>query len=306
MEVVTVAGRVPADALGVVDVHEHLAAPASGRALAQEEDLDLSEPERVLEDLRAFAAAGGGALVEMTTVDYGRDLAALKRLASDSGIHVVAATGFNKGRYAREFVEGREPGELSRAQVGDVADGCGVVKFGTSLNEIAPWEETAARAAALTHLETGIPISTHTEAGTMALEQLELLESCGVPASAVIVGHLDRNPELELHREVIRRGAFVSYDQLPKPKYATADDATRNIVALAREGLHEQVVLGGDLSRRSYFGGWGGSPGLAFLVSEFRERLRAALDAASLDAAEVLEDLYVRNPARALAVRDHA
>lgn len=302
-EIITVAGTVPAAALGLVDIHEHLAAPAHGRALATEDDLDLVDPARITEDLRAFAAEGGGTVVEMTTVDYGRDLEALQGLARSCGVHIVAATGFNTNRYARPFVEGRSPQRLAHDQLHDVAAGCGVVKFGTSLHEIAPCEEVAAHAAALTHLQTGVPISTHTEAGTMALEQLELLERAGVSPSAVIVGHLDRNPDLALHRAVAGRGAFVAYDQLPKPKYATAQPAIENIVALAREGLHGQVVLGGDLSRRSYFAGWGGEPGLAFLPGVFRRRLGAALAVSGLDADAILEDLLVHNPARALSVR---
>lgn len=300
----TVRGDVHADALGAVDIHEHLAAPASRRALARDADRDLSAPERVLEDLRAFAAAGGATVVDMTTVDYGRDLDALRRLSAESGVHVVSATGFNTARYARDVIAGADARTLARRQVLDVESGCGLVKFGTSLDTIEPAEETAARAAARTHLETGVPISTHTEAGTMALAQLDLLERCDVSPAAVVIGHLDRNPDLALHRAIIRRGAFVAYDQLPKPKYGTLGDALANIVALAREGLHEQIVLGGDLSRRSYYSGWGGSPGLAFLVTTFRDRLREALDGAGLDAERIAADLLVHNPARALALRE--
>jgi len=305
---ITVTGPIGVEALGVVDCHEHLAAPARRRALAQACDLDLGEPVRIAGDLAAFAAAGGGAVVEMTTVDYGRDLAALAWLARETGVGIIAPTGFNTGHYGRAFAEGRAVAELSAAQVADVVAGddgvrCGVVKFGTSLNTIEPCEEAMALAAARTHLETGVPISTHTEAGTMALEQLDLLERAGVDPAAVIVGHLDRNPDLGLHRRVIRRGAFVAYDQLPKRKYATADAAIANVVALAREGRHEQVLLGGDLSRRSYFRGWGGDLHLDVVPGAFRARLGAALADAALDADAVLADLYVHNPARAFALR---
>jgi phosphotriesterase-related protein len=303
-----VGGPVPAGELGTVDCHEHLAAPAWRRSEAQEPDLDLGDPARVAEDLRAFAAAGGSTVVEMTTVDYGRDLPALACLARATGVRILAATGFNKARFARALVAGRSPAALSDVQVREVVEGvdgvrCGLVKFGTSLDEIQPCEEAAGLAAARTHLETGVPISTHTEAGTMALAQLDLLERAGVAPSAVVVGHLDRNPDLALHREVARRGAFVAYDQLPKRKYASAGPAIANIVALARAGLHEHVLVGGDLSRRRYFRGWGGELLLDVVPGAFRRRLGAALADASLDADAVLADVYVNNPARAFALR---
>ena len=217
----TVTGDVAAGAIAVGHSHEHLLA----RPPLDDPDLRLDDEDAVLRDLAAFRKAGGDLLVEATTVDYGRDLDGLARLARASGVHIVATTGFNKGVYCRRFCEGRSPAELARAQIADVERGCGVVKFGTSLERIEPWERVAAEAAATTHRATGVPILTHTEAGTMAHAQLDLLATHGVEPEAVILCHLDRLPDLDLHLSLIERGATLSYDQIPKPKYATADAA---------------------------------------------------------------------------------
>ena len=287
----TVLGEVDVSEAGYVDAHEHLVAIPE----LADPDLLLDRPAAVRQDIAAFIAGGGRTIVEMTTVDYGRDLPAVKGLAAETGVHVVAATGFNK--YRRDF--GESAPQLAADQIRDVLEhGCGVVKFATSLDTIEPWEQTALEAAALTHHETGCPIFTHTEAGTMAEEQLYRLERLGVAPGAVVLGHLDRNGDLETHLRLADRGAFISYDQLPKPKYAAERArAIEHIAALAERGLDERVVVGGDLARRSYFTGWGGGPGLGYLVETFRRDLVAAVGE------RVAENVLRHNPARALSVQ---
>jgi phosphotriesterase-related protein len=306
----TVLGRVEARALGRTHAHEHLVAHATPELVRDQPDLDLSEPDRVLLDLEAFRIAGGGAIVEMTTVDYGRDVAALAELSRRSGVAIVAATGFNKDIYCARFCARADPQELAETQIAEVTDGvagtdvrCGVVKFATGTDGPSPAERNAAHAAALTQLATGCPILTHTEAGAFALGQLELLADVGVAPSAVTLGHMDRNPDLGLHRELTQAGAFVSYDSIPKPKYATEAAAIELLIALARDGLHEQVVVGGDFARRSMFTGWGGSPGLTYLLGPFADRLRQAASRADIDGDDLVDAVLRRNPARALTFR---
>ena len=308
----TVLGPVDPDELNYIDAHEHLVAHPPASVVAQDGDLALDQPERVQADLTALRAWGRVGVVEMTTVDYGRDVAGLHALGQRTGVRIIAATGFNKGRYCRPFCEGHDPDELAAAQIAEILSGvgstgvrCGVVKFGTS-EAVEPWERTAARAAARAHLATGCPIFTHTEAGRLAQEQLALLTEEGVSPSAVTIGHLDRNPDLALHRRLAAQGAFLSYDQIPKPKYRTEPAAIALIVALARDGLHRQVVVGGDFARRSLFRGYGGQPGLSYLPSIFAPRLRAAADREGLDGVAIVTDVVQRNPRRALTFRPGA
>jgi 5-phospho-D-xylono-1,4-lactonase len=308
--VVTVLGAADPASLGLTHAHEHLVAHATPQLVAEDPDLDLSDPDPVLADLAAFRAAGGGAIVEMTTVDYGRDVSALAQLSRRSGVRVVAATGFNKDVYCAPYCTNADPQSLAATQIAEVTDGvagtgvrCGVVKFASSLDGPTPAEAIAAHAAAITHQATGCPILTHTEAGTFALGQLELMERHGVPPTAITLGHMDRNPDLGLHRELAQAGAFLSYDSLPKPKYATEGPAIELLISLAREGLHEQVVVGGDFARRSMFTGWGGGPGLSYISTVFASRLRDAAQRAGVDGDELVDAVLRRNPARALTFR---
>ncbi|HYF92373.1 MAG TPA: hypothetical protein VD969_08990 [Symbiobacteriaceae bacterium] len=306
----TVLGPVrPAD-LGVTHSHEHLVAHATAEIAAREEDLLLNEPARILPDLEAFRQAGGGAIVEMTTPDYGRDAAALRELSRRSCVHIIAASGYNKAIYCRPFVEGRTIAEIAAWMVTEVTNGiagtsmkAGVIKFATSLDQIDPAEEKVLRAAARAHRQTGVPLISHTEAGTMAVAQVEILAEEGVEADRLIICHMDRNADPAVHLDLARRGAYLSYDQIPKVKYNTEERSIRLITRLACAGLHSRVLVGGDFARRSLFAGWGGGPGLIYLTTTYAARLRAALDAAGLDGAAVVQEILVQNPARALSRR---
>jgi predicted metal-dependent phosphotriesterase family hydrolase len=312
--IATVLGPIDPAEVDYIDAHEHLVAHAPAEVVVDDADLALDEPEGVVADLEALRFSGRPCVVEMTTVDYGRDVLALRELSRRTGVPIVAATGFNKGRYCRPFCDGHDPDQLAEAQVAEVRSGvastgvrCGVVKFGTGdAQTIAPWEEVAARAAARTHRATGCPILTHTEAGQLAEEQLALLSDEQIPPTAVVIGHLDRRPDIELHRRLAIQGAFLSYDQIPKPKYATESAAIDLIVALAHDGLHRQVVVGGDFARRSLFHGYGGEPGLTYLPGVFARRLRDATEREGLDGAAIVADVLRHNPRRALTFRRYA
>jgi phosphotriesterase-related protein len=306
--VMTVLGPVPASALGTTHAHEHLVAHPPGHVVERDADLDLGVFAPVLDDLRRFAGAGGGAIVEMTTVDYGRDVGALADVSLRTGVHVIAATGFNRDVYCADWCAGADPEALAREQIGEIVDGVGrasvrpgVVKFATGVDAASPAELVALRAAAITHRETGTPIFTHTEAGGFAFEQLELLGREGVAPSGVTLGHLDRRPDVGLHVALARAGAFLSFDQIPKPKYATEAGAIASILALRERGLHGQVVVGGDFARRSMF--VEGGPGLSYLSTVFAARLRAAAGRQGFDGEDLVEAVLRRNPQRALSRR---
>src|SRR5690606_14889160 len=103
------------------------------------------------------------------------------RVSQVTGIHLVAATGYNKDKFSLPFTQDASIDELTERFVTDISTGmdrttarAGLVKAAANLNEISPAEEKLYRAAARTHRRTGAPISTHSEAGTMMLEQVAL------------------------------------------------------------------------------------------------------------------------------------
>ncbi|MBW6454568.1 MAG: hypothetical protein K0A98_01670 [Trueperaceae bacterium] len=303
MIVRTVLGDVAPEELGLTLGHEHLIA-RPGRDVT-DPDLTLDDEDAAVRELASFRAAGGGAVVEMTTVDYGRDVAALRRASRASGVHVVAATGFNKGRFADPIVARHDDdaivawmvaevrlGAMAYVPVEEVAlapggggpdggDGgavrAGLIKAATGSGGPGALERRVLDAAVAAHRATGAPIGTHTERATWALEQARHLVDGGVPPHQVLIGHCDFRPELAYLLELAATGVHIGLDQFAKAKYLSDEARARLVAGLASEGRLRQVILSGDLARKSYWPAYGhpGATGFAHVPRTVAGLLRA-------------------------------
>ncbi len=303
----TVLGEVASEELGPTYAHEHLLTRPLGEQVRDDPDLVLDDEQRAAAELRTFVEAGGRALVEASTAELGRDPAGLRRLARRTGVHVVAATGHVCEQYWRGALdlEAKSERVLVDGFVRDLTVGmdgtdvrAGVVKVGSSLDRVTGTEARVIRAAAAAQRETGVPITTHTTAGTAAMAQVRALERAGADLSHVCVGHLDRRLVWEDHLALARTGVFLGYDCVGKEQYQPDAERVRFILRLVEAGHGRQVLLAGDMARRRYLGAWGGHPGFRFILGEFLPRLRAA----GLDDADV-RALVVDNPASFLSWR---
>ena len=298
----TVLGDIEPETLGACLPHEHLIARFPPPHDAP--DLTLDDEARAIEELRRFKAAGGCALVEMTTPDTGRDPRALRRISEAADVHIIAATGHNQETFCAPFLRDTAVETLAARFIREVRNGmddtdirAGVIKAASTLDAISPLAETLFRAAAHAHHATGALISTHTEAGTMALEQVALLRACGVAPSRILIGHTDRKLDWTMHHALARTGVYMGFDQIGKTKYAPDEARAAFIARLIREGHGQQIVLAGDRARRS---GWGayttGQAGFAHVLTAFVPMLHDH----GVTTAQI-EMLLVGNPARALA-----
>lgn len=300
----TVTGDVPAGSLGRTYCHEHLISHPGEHFTGGDVDLVLNDERLALQELEHFRHVGGGALVECTTEELGRDPQALRRLSQSSGAHIVAVTGHITPLHWSGVVpvEQRGQDELVERFISDLTRGmdetevrAGAIKVGTSEDEILPAEHRVIRAAAAAQRATGAPITTHTTAGTVALEQVEALDDAGADLSHVCVGHLDRRLRWDAHLQLARTGVYLGYDCLGKTKYQPDEERIEFIVRLVDAGFGDRLCLGGDMARRSYLEAWGGDRGYRWILEDFVPRLR---DAGLSDA--VIDGLLIDNPARHL------
>jgi 5-phospho-D-xylono-1,4-lactonase len=299
----TVRGDVAAGDLGVCYPHEHVLGGPSG---VDDPDLVLDSASAAIKELIFYRQAGGQAIVDMSPVDYGRDVEGLQRISETAGIHVVCVTGHHKEAFAAPWTWDATVEQLAERFIAELTVGidgtrvrAGVIKAGSSHGRVTPGEEKVFRAAALAHRETGAAISTHTEAGTMGMEQVDLLRSEGVEPGKIILGHVDRKLEWDYHLQLARTGAYLCYDQISKERYAPDSQRVEFILRLVAEGHGRQLLLSGDLARKSYLPsyGTGGGPGLTYILWRFVPWLRTGgLSETAID------DLLVHNPARALAI----
>jgi 5-phospho-D-xylono-1,4-lactonase len=275
--VITVTGPIEPQLLGVTYAHEHLlGGPPQWSSEAADADFAMLSTEAAARELNLFKLAGGQSIVEMSPEDYNRRPGQLRALAVATGIHIIMTTGLHKETFSKRITAVSTIEELAARFAQDVADGAdgtdvhaGVIKAATSLNTITDGEEKVLRAAARTHLATGAPISTHTQNGTMGLEQLAILKEEGVNLERVAVGHVDRKLEYDYHKALLDTGAHLIYDQISKEKYVPDQERVALLVRLVAEGYGKQIMLSGDFGRSSYWTSNGGGPGLTYILWRF-------------------------------------
>lgn len=294
----TVLGDIEAKELGFTYSHEHLwANPPSSQ---KDRDLELTNYEASVSELWKFKRAGGRALVDASTLDYGRDASKLARMARETGTHVIATSGFNKHIYFPAWIEALSVEEITEKLVRDITIGmdgttskAGFLKAGSWDQLIHPLEKKVTIAAAHAQLETGAPVWLHTEAGTMGVEMLDIMKEEGVDLSVVAVGHSDRNADPYYHLSLAEKGAYVQFDGLSKVKYYPDSVRVELIKNMIEHGFIKQLLLSADMGRQSYLHAYGGGPGFEYILKQFIPRL---LNEGITQ--EQIDTIFIENPAR--------
>ncbi|MHA3722488.1 phosphotriesterase family protein [Leucobacter sp. HY1910] len=275
-QVMTVLGPVDAESLGRVMPHEHVLCKELGMGEGPLDDI-----EGAIADLIAFKEAGGGAVVDLTTPDLGRDPRALRRASEESGVHIVMGAGWYRESFYTEDFNKSSVNELAERLIKDIEAGedgvrPGVIgEIGADHDYLSALEERALRACARAHKHTGLAIVLHAVMSEVGAWQLDVLEDEGVDLSRVGVGHCDLYPDIDYHVRLAERGAFVMYDtqSLPSPEL----DAARieNAVEMVRRGYTEQLLLSHDVctpSGRAAGGGPGYAKTLTTVLPTLHER----------------------------------
>ncbi|MEV0910431.1 phosphotriesterase family protein [Streptomyces hokutonensis] len=297
----TVLGDVAPGELGVCDAHDHLFLRSPQLPGQELEDASAARAE-----LAAFRSVGGGGVVQWTPYGMGRRVADLPSLSRATGVHVVCATGLHQAaHYGRELLAGLR-GRLAEVFVAELTEGvgpsgvrAGIIKVAGGFHGLdahARWTMTAAAEA---HRATGAPIAVHLELGTGALDVLDLLcGELGVEPHRVILGHLNRSPDLVVQRQAADAGAYLAFDGPSRANHATDWRMPDEVRALAEAGFGDRLLLGGDTvvaGARSVDGG----PGMPYLLRRVGPRLAVELGE------ELVGRVFRENPARAFAVDWH-
>lgn len=267
------------DALGITYVHEHLMVKPQSEA-SRFRDYILQDEGASCQEAESFRKAGGKTIVEMTPIHYGRNVAACRHIAQAAGIQVICCTGFHKQEFLPPWFGEKTEAELYDLLLSEIENGLdgtgvrpGVVKLGTSLNEITPDEEVSIRLAARAHLETGIPISTHCDKGTMGMEQLLRLEKLGVDPTEVLLCHIDSKMDTQYAIELCRAGATICIDHIGRELADHDSFRVRMIVDLLEADCIDHVCLSGDMGKVNYLPAYGGTPGLAYILTGLKREL---------------------------------
>jgi phosphotriesterase-related protein len=292
----TVLGDVDIGTLGAVLAHEHLIID-SAVVERDHHHIHLPSADEAKGEAALLSAAGIGTVVDAMPAGAGGDPARLVRVAEATGLNVIASTGMHTARYYEDddWRLRASPDELATdfiARIEASETPAGVIKIAMSGTRPNAMEGRLYEAAAITAAATGAPVLAHCEGGEGGLAQVDLLTALNMPLNMVALSHTDKVADSGYHRAVLDTGVLLCFDQGLREPRQTAG----LINDLTAAGYGDQLLIGTDGARRSLWSTLGGSPGLAWIMTGFRDLLiDRGMDQAWLDR------LYRDNPARWLA-----
>ncbi len=259
----TVLGEIHPDQLGVTLIHEHLVLGYLGwecDALAPPYDREVAAKTCVtaLSEAKAY---GLKTLVDATASDIGRDIELQKTVSERLGINVICATGFYTEKYGKTgYLKFRSQvyditTEVCETFVKEITQGigntgvkAGVIKVATGHGKITSYEEKIIKAAARAQKETGVPIITHTESGTMGPEQADLLISEGADPKRIAIGHMCGSANLQYHQSVLQKGVYIAFDRLGIDLLFPDRLRKACLIGLLGIGYADKILLSQDYS----------------------------------------------------------
>jgi phosphotriesterase-related protein len=253
----TVLGAINTKDLGFTLAHEHLITAFHG---AIKEFPELFVPnvlEYVVAGLKRAKAGGVDTVVDMTTVDLGRDVEFMKEVSKRSGVNIIAVTGwwlevprFISG--ATGSVNAERLGDLFAREVekgiGDTDVKAGLIKAASDVDGVTPPLEMMLRAAAKAHLKTGVPIAIHSyHPGQVARRQIEILLSEGVDLKHVKIDHANDTTDIEYLTWILDQGCYLGLDRYPGRNTSTMA-RTKTMKALIDAGYIDKLCPSHDCS----------------------------------------------------------
>jgi phosphotriesterase-related protein len=303
----TVLGDVARERLGRVDYHEHLFQVSP---LLPGDELD--DENAAQSEARVLHSSGFDTMIDATPIGLGRNPGALARISAATGLTIVATTGVHReAHYPTEhWIRGLDAPARAALFVADLTEGmpgqdgpdggprgtvrAGVLKAGIGYWSISRFEKTTLEAVGRAHAATGAPCMVHLEFCTAAHEVLDELASHGVAADRVILAHADRDPNPALHLELAGRGSWLGYDGMARPRTRSDAELLDLTAAVVAGGAGGNILLGGDVARRTRYLAYGGMPGLGYLGTRYLPQLVARVGADAVAA------MVTENPQRSL------
>ena len=256
----------------------------------------MQDADFMTEELATAKREGIACIVDGGHPDMGRDVNFLREISKRSGLPIVLGGGYYTQPFYPKEISTMSEEQVVQAIIKQVdTDPIGV--FG----EIGSWDVMTAderkvfRAIGKAHVQTNIPIFTHTGIpGIAALEQLDLLEDAGVKPDRIVIGHLGNlvDPNVQVHRAICKRGAYVGFDRQGGPGDA---EQVPLVMALLEAGFADRLMFAADTSSANQMKRNKGD-GYAKTFTVFVPKLKAA----GADD-KVLHQIMVDNPRRFLA-----
>lgn len=261
----TARGPIPTTDLGVVLMHEHVFV-LSPEIIANYPEGWGDEAAReadAVEKLNALKAVGVDTIVDPTVIGLGRYIPRIQRVAAQTDLQIVVATGVYTYNDVPMYFHFTGPGTgmggpetMTDLFVRDITEGiagtgvkAAILKCATDEPGVTPGVERVLRAVAQAHVRTGVPITTHTHAGTRrGLEQQRIFAEEGVDLTRVIIGHSGDTTDLDYLEELIAAGSYLGMDRFGLDFLLSFSDRVDTVARMCERGHADKMVLSHDAS----------------------------------------------------------
>ncbi len=254
----TVLGPVDSANLGFTLSHEHLGTNAAGIRQTYPEFFDREGvKEQAIAELTEAYSEGVRTILDVSTIDLGRDVLLMEEVSRASGVQIVAATGSHLA-VPRPFGD-VSPDVIASLYVRELEEGiegtgikAGIIKVASDRGGITPPQEVVLRAAARTSNQTGARISTHTwSPERIGEQQVRILKEEGVDMNLVYVGHSNDDTDMDYLLGLLDEGVWLGLDRYPGGRTPGTPDwegRTGVVKKLIDAGHTNRIMLSHDYS----------------------------------------------------------
>jgi phosphotriesterase-related protein len=252
--IMTVRGPVPASETGLWLTHEHVLVDFIGADSITPDRYDRQSVfAKVLPYLREAKKLGCNTFAECTPEYLGRDPILLKELSDSTGINILTNVGYYGARQDKfvplpaTALEADQLADVWIAQWKNGIGGTGIkpgfIKIAVDKDSLSEFHKTLVRAAALTHLATGLTIESHTGPYVPAFQEIGILEKEGVSPEAFIWVHACNEKDIGMLVKAAKIGAWISLDKLND---TNVDELLTTVKSLRDRGCLNRILLSHD------------------------------------------------------------
>lgn len=249
----SVNGLLAVDKLGTTLMHEHILQANWSMRMSFKDWFDYdSFIEWAAEDAKRTKEIGVQTLVEQTPVCLGRDIHAVRDVADQTGMQIIASTGFFYIENQWMFL--RSEGNFVKWLMKDIEEGIqdtdikpGLIKCGTDTPGVTDINRILLKAHAEASKKSGLPIATHSwYKNRSGISQMEIFEEAGLNPKKILIGHCGDTNDLAYLEELLRRGCFIGLDRFGDEAKNSLENRVNTLINLCDRGWIKQIMISHD------------------------------------------------------------
>jgi phosphotriesterase-related protein len=251
----TVNGPIDVEQLGLTLIHEHFIATDEATRLQFPHIYDEQlEWDNAIADATAVMGHGVKTVVEPSAMFLHRNATFSKRVADESGLQIVLATGIYTYDYLPQPLLNRDEDALAAIFMHEIENGiqetgikAAFIKCAADEPGVTPNVEKVHRAAARASKHTGRPIMAHSRpASGTGLEQMRVFAEEDVDPAKVQVAHTGDTGDLDYIERLLDTGCWIGMDRYGLDLFLPTEQRQQTVLALLERGYADRMFLSQD------------------------------------------------------------